>query len=435
MTPRPPPPHTPVAPPLARPVRDWAGVLEFAGYPPEVVTLDFETFYETKAGYGLKELTVAEYIADERFEILGLAVHFGTDVGRRLSVEETMRTLQGLPTLQSREDSGRVRISSRDGFSQVGLYPLQSDILQRATETSPVSEQDSVSNREVCDSQVEFETIWTDDRTIRPNATRPTGGMQDLRPSADAEGSARDAIQITCGPRPRDGEGSGPTLHELQPTIAGDREPSVCLLGGLSGSVFFAGEQQVAQFLEQLTRVAGRNLGTITTAAHNCSFDAAILSRRYGLHPKYLIDTVGLARQINSRRRNGLEHLAKEYGLGEKGETKSFDGLSNKIRWTRSKPDAKRRSAPVKRMPMTDKQQVELAGYALNDAELQAKLLPILLPKICRPELELNVIGHTIRLATQPTLILDFERAESIIQRMEAEADAAVQKVMVCYGD
>jgi hypothetical protein len=29
--------------------------------------------------------------------------------------------------------------------------------------------------------------------------------------------------------------------------------------------------------------------------------------------------------------------------------------------------------------------------------------------------------------------MLDYARAESILQRMEAEADAAVQKVMVCY--
>ena len=37
-----------------------------------IVTLDFETYY-TK-DYGLKKLTYEEYIADARFEVIGVAV-------------------------------------------------------------------------------------------------------------------------------------------------------------------------------------------------------------------------------------------------------------------------------------------------------------------------------------------------------------------------
>ena len=37
-----------------------------------IVTLDFETYYAKD--YGLKKLTYEEYIADARFEVIGVAV-------------------------------------------------------------------------------------------------------------------------------------------------------------------------------------------------------------------------------------------------------------------------------------------------------------------------------------------------------------------------
>lgn len=38
-----------------------------------IVFLDFETFYDSKAGYGLKEMSITEYIRDSRFKAHGLA--------------------------------------------------------------------------------------------------------------------------------------------------------------------------------------------------------------------------------------------------------------------------------------------------------------------------------------------------------------------------
>lgn len=52
---------------------EYQGVLTRAGYPPDVVTLDFETFFD--GTYGLSSLSTIEYIADSRFEVLGCAVH------------------------------------------------------------------------------------------------------------------------------------------------------------------------------------------------------------------------------------------------------------------------------------------------------------------------------------------------------------------------
>jgi hypothetical protein len=71
---RPPPPSRKQAVrSVPRVQRTWQEVLQAAGYPTTVITLDFETFFDTKSGYGLKNLTVTEYIAHPKFEILGLA--------------------------------------------------------------------------------------------------------------------------------------------------------------------------------------------------------------------------------------------------------------------------------------------------------------------------------------------------------------------------
>ena len=38
----------------------------------QIITLDFETFYDT--GYGLRSLTVEEYIKHPEFQVIGFAI-------------------------------------------------------------------------------------------------------------------------------------------------------------------------------------------------------------------------------------------------------------------------------------------------------------------------------------------------------------------------
>lgn len=45
----------------------------------QIVFLDWETFYDTKAGYGLRELSITEYIRDARFKPHGLAYRWRHD--------------------------------------------------------------------------------------------------------------------------------------------------------------------------------------------------------------------------------------------------------------------------------------------------------------------------------------------------------------------
>ncbi|KKL45999.1 hypothetical protein LCGC14_2349990, partial [marine sediment metagenome] len=53
----------------------WIDVLKAAGYPIDVVVLDWETFFSKD--YSLKKISTIEYIEDDRFEELGVAVLLG----------------------------------------------------------------------------------------------------------------------------------------------------------------------------------------------------------------------------------------------------------------------------------------------------------------------------------------------------------------------
>ncbi len=54
-------------------------ILESCGYPPDVLVLDAETYYDTD--YTLKKLTTYEYVTDKRFELLGWAIRDSHSLG------------------------------------------------------------------------------------------------------------------------------------------------------------------------------------------------------------------------------------------------------------------------------------------------------------------------------------------------------------------
>lgn len=56
------------------PAPSWQEVLAHAGYPPDVLVLDFETYFDD--AYSLKKMSTIEYILDERCEVLCLAYKF-----------------------------------------------------------------------------------------------------------------------------------------------------------------------------------------------------------------------------------------------------------------------------------------------------------------------------------------------------------------------
>lgn len=183
-----------------------------------------------------------------------------------------------------------------------------------------------------------------------------------------------------------------------------------------ANSYFEVGEECVERYINYLRTTYGPDLSRCTIVMQNANFDASVLALRYNLNPKYLIDTVNLARSFHSRSKHGLKDLAKKFGLPEKGETANFVGCSFRPRWKPVKE-----GPPERYLAFSDDQVKAMCGYAQRDAEITFKLLEILLPKLSNPATELRLQDHTLRLYTQPTLVCDLEHGQKLITGMQAE--------------
>jgi DNA polymerase len=116
-------------------------------------------------------------------------------------------------------------------------------------------------------------------------------------------------------------------------------------------------------------------------------FDMAILSWRYGIHPKKIADTLSMARAIHGTEVGGsLAALATYYGLGEKG-TEVVNALGKR------------------RIDFSDEDLSRYGSYCINDVDLTFQLFCRLANEF--PLSELNLIDLTIRMFTEPVLELD----------------------------
>ena len=125
--------------------------------------------------------------------------------------------------------------------------------------------------------------------------------------------------------------------------------------------------------------------------AHNAMFDGAILSWRYDVHPKIIVDTMSMSRAIDGvNAKHSLKFCSERYGIGEKG-TEVLNAIGKQLR---------------------DFSPVELnqyGRYCLNDVELAFKLFCIYAKKfeLCGRYEELEVISTTMKMFTEPVLELN----------------------------
>ena len=131
---------------------------------------------------------------------------------------------------------------------------------------------------------------------------------------------------------------------------------------------------------------------------HNTRFDGAILSWRCGIRPKFLLDTLSMARAVFPHESGSLANLSKLCDLGEKGhDLESFMGKRD----------------------LTEDEQVRLGLYCMNDVDLTYKLFQTMKSKV-QPS-ELRVIDQTLRMFTEPVLELDDEVLFSHLQKIQAK--------------
>ena len=177
-----------------------------------------------------------------------------------------------------------------------------------------------------------------------------------------------------------------------------------CVLYPNSGRSHFW--ENAASHLRWLQDRFGGNLEGCTVAIQNSRFDCAILARQYGIKPRFVIDTLGLARYLHPGSPNNLASLCKRYGMPDKGDTEQFSG--------------------VRRSMITPEQATALAEYCNNDVERMIDLMTIMLPLLGNPVTELALMRHTLEMYISPIFRFDAALAENLCVRMNMALRDAV---------
>jgi DNA polymerase len=121
---------------------------------------------------------------------------------------------------------------------------------------------------------------------------------------------------------------------------------------------------------------------------HNAMFDGAILSFIFNIVPAYYFDTLCMARAKHGVDVSGsLANLVKMYGLGQKG-TEVVEALGKR------------------RADFTPNDLIRYGNYCINDVDLTFRLFNVFISDHF-PQSELDLIDMTLRMYTQPVLIVD----------------------------
>ena len=122
---------------------------------------------------------------------------------------------------------------------------------------------------------------------------------------------------------------------------------------------------------------------------HHAHFDGLILSHHYGIKPKFILDTLSMARlMLGNHLSVGLESLARHYGLASK--TVPYDRMRGR-RWA----------------DMDNDLRSTLATGCLHDVALTWDIFQRLAQGF--PQEEYQVIDMTVRMFTEPRLVGDIE--------------------------
>lgn len=146
--------------------------------------------------------------------------------------------------------------------------------------------------------------------------------------------------------------------------------------------------------------------------AHNAAFDGFILSHHFGIRPAFWFDTMSMARPFHA---NGcgvsLKALAKEYNLQAKG-------------------DAVLHALGKRRDHFSPYEMQAYADYCIGDVDITFDLFNILKNKL--PPDELQLINTTMKMFTEPTLVLDKPRLEA---HLDAERERKAKLLAKLGGD
>ena len=147
--------------------------------------------------------------------------------------------------------------------------------------------------------------------------------------------------------------------------------------------------------------------GRTAVLAHNAQFDIAILSWRYSCQPAFIFDSLSMARALRGVEvGNSLAKLANDFGLPAKGQAvHSTDGVHE----------------------LHPALEGELAEYCKHDVFLCEEIFKRL--AVSYPSKELRLIDMTLKMFTQPTLVLDPLMLSNAIEEERTSREALLQKL------
>ena len=141
--------------------------------------------------------------------------------------------------------------------------------------------------------------------------------------------------------------------------------------------------------------------------AHNTVFDGAILSWVYGIKPKFWFDTLSMARPFHHSTVGGsLKALANHYNLGQKGD-EVIQALGKN------------------RKDFSPQELDRYADYCLQDVNLTYELYKKL--KVRVPVSELMIIDQTIRMYTEPSIMLDRKVLEQHLYKVREDKKKLIE--------
>ena len=151
--------------------------------------------------------------------------------------------------------------------------------------------------------------------------------------------------------------------------------------------------------------------GNSLVLAHNTQFDGAILSWLFGIHPKGWLDTLCMARAVHGVEAGGsLKVLAERYEIGEKG-TEVLQALGQR------------------RIDFLPDELHRYGEYCKNDVDLTWKLFNIFINDGFPPQ-ELKVIDITLKMFTEPSLVLDLPLLEQHLEDVKIKKERLMEACM-----
>lgn len=161
--------------------------------------------------------------------------------------------------------------------------------------------------------------------------------------------------------------------------------------------------------------LARYNWDNYALLCHNTAFDGLILSHHYDIHPKFLLDTLSMARGwFGTAVSASLDSVAKQFKLG------------NKV------PNVLMQTKGLRELP--GDLEFDLGMYCIQDVNLTKQIFDIFI-RLYYPSDELKIIHHTLKAFTEPKLLVNKDLIYLEIERLNTERTQLLEQARDILGD